>query len=61
MNFYLKKYKILSPHVKDKSCNSLEPQQLYQKRTATQVLSCEYSKCFMDGFFIEQLRWLLLN
>ena len=41
MNFYLKKDKILSLHVKDKSCNSLEAQQLYQKRTSTQVFSCE--------------------
>ena len=52
MNFYLKKDKILSLHVKDKFCNSLEAQQLYQKRTPTQVFSCEYS---------EQLQWLLLN
>ena len=61
MNFYLKKDKILSLHVKDKSRNSLEVQQLYQKRTPTQVFSCEYSECFMDGFFIEQLQWLLLD
>ena len=61
MNFYLKKDKILSLHVKDKSCNSLEAQQLYQKRTPTQVFSCEYTECFMDGFFIEQFRGLLLN
>ena len=61
MNFYLKKDKILSLHVKDKSCKSLEAQQLYQKRTPTQVFSCEYSECFMDGFFIEQLQWLLLD
>ena len=61
MNFYLKKDKILSLHVKDKACNSLEAQQIYQKRTSTEVFSCEHSECFMDGFFIEQLRWLLLN
>ena len=61
MNFCQKKDKILSLHVKDKSRNSLEAQQLYQKRTPTQVFSCEYSECFMDSFFIEQLRWLLLN
>ena len=61
MNFYLKKDKILSLHVKDKSCNSPEDQQLYQKRTPTQVFSCEYCERFMDGFVIEQLQWLLLN
>ena len=61
MNFYLKKDKILSLHVKDKSRNSLEAQQLYQKRTPTQVFSFEYSERFMDGFFIEQLQWLLLD
>ena len=61
MNSYLKKDEILSLHIKDKSCNSLETQQLYQKRTPTQVFSCEYSERFMDGFFIEQLQWLLLN
>ena len=61
MNFYLKKDKILSLHVKDKFCNSLEAQQLYQKRTPTQVFSCEYSERFIDCFFIEQLQWLLLN
>ena len=59
--FYLKKNKILSVHVKDKSCNSPEGQQIYQKETPAQVFSCEYSKCFMDSFFIEQLWWLLLN
>ena len=59
MNFYLKKDEILSLHVKDKSCNSLEAQQLYQKRTPTQVFSCEYSELFMEGLFIEQLQWLL--
>ena len=56
MNFYRKKHKILSLHVKDKSYNSLEAQQLYQKRTPTQAFSCEYSESFMDGFFIEQFR-----
>ena len=61
MNFYPKKDKILSLHVKDKSCNSLEAQQLYQKRTPRQVFSCEYSELFMDGLFIEQLQWLLLD
>ena len=25
------------------------------------MFSCEYSKCFRDSFFIEQLWWLLLN
>ena len=55
MNFYLKKNKISSVHVKDKSCNSLEGQQLYQKGTPTQVFSCEYSELFWDSFFIEQL------
>ena len=59
MNFCQKKDKILSLHVKDKYRNILEAQQLYQKRTPTQVFSCEYSERFMDGFFIEQLRWLL--
>ena len=33
MNFLPKENKILSVHVKDKPCNSLEGQQLYQKRT----------------------------
>ena len=33
MNFYRKKNKISSVHVKDKSCNSLKAQQLYQKGT----------------------------
>ena len=44
--------------VKDKSYNSLEGQQFYQKGTPTQVFSCEYSECFRDSFFIEQHRWL---
>ena len=61
MNFYLKKDKILSLHVKDKSRNSLEAQQLYQKMTPTQEFPCEYSERFMDSFFIEQLQWLLLD
>ena len=59
MNFCSKKDKILSLQVKDKYRNIVEAQQLYQKRTPTQVFSCEYSERFMDGFFIEQLRWLL--
>ena len=50
MNFYLKKNKILSVHVKDKSCNSLEDQQLYQKGTPTQVFSCEYPNILGSGF-----------
>ena len=44
--------------VKDKSYNSLEGQQFYQKCTPTQVFSCEYSERFRDSFFIEQHRWL---
>ena len=40
-------------HVKEKSCNSPEVLQLYQKETPTQVLSCEYSKSFRDNFFTE--------
>ena len=61
MDFYVKKDEILILHIKDKSWNSLETQQLYQKRTPTQVFSCEYSERFIDCFFIEQLQWLLLN
>ena len=61
MNFYPKKDKILSLHVKDKSCNSLEAQQLYQKRTPTQIFSCEYAERFTDSLFIEQLQSLLLD
>ena len=55
MNFYLKKNKIFGVHVKDKFCNSLEGQQLYQKGNPTQVFSCEYSELFTESFFTEQL------
>ena len=56
--FYLKKNKILRVHVKDKSCNSLQdfrPATLLKRdcHTTTQVLGTAY--------FIEPLRWLLLN
>ena len=55
INFDRKKNKISSVHVKDKSCNSLEGQQVYPKGTLTQVFSCEYSYLFRGSFFIEQL------
>ena len=35
--FYLEKNKILSVHVKEKSCNSPEGLQLYEKETPTRV------------------------
>ena len=44
LTFYLKKNKILSVRVQDKSCNSPEDQQPYLKDTPTQVFSCEFSK-----------------
>ena len=61
LNVSPKKNKILRVQVKDKSCNSPEGLQLYQKETPTWVFSCEYSKSFRNSFFIEQLWWLLLN
>ena len=39
LRFYLHKNKILSVHVKDMSCNSLEGLQLYSKDTPTWPLS----------------------
>ena len=56
-----KKKKILRVNVKDKSCNSPEGLQLYQKEAPNWVFSREYSKSFRNSFFIEQLWWLLLN
>ena len=38
-------------HVKDKSGNSPEGQQLYYKETPTWVCCCEYSKSFRNNFF----------
>ena len=55
INFDRKKNKISSVHVKDKSCNGLEGQQVYPKGTLTQVFSCEYSYLFRGSFFIEKL------
>ena len=36
-------------------------EQLCQKDTPTQGFSCEYSELNHSSFFIEHLRWLLLN
>ena len=38
-----------------KACN------FHKKETQTQVFSCEYHKIFKNSFFMEHLRWLLLN
>ena len=60
--FQPQKNKILTVHVKDKSCDRVQdfrPVTLL-KRDPTQVFSCEYSKNFRNSFFIE-LWWLLLN
>ena len=35
--------------------------QLYQKETPTQVFSCKNCEILKNSFFIENLRWLLLN
>ena len=51
LRFYLKKNKIFSVRVKDKSCNHPKGLQLCLKETPTQVFSCEYSKSFRDAIF----------
>ena len=51
-------------HVKEKSCNSPEGLQLYEKETPTRVHVCvpvNIPKILRKAFFIEQLRWLLLS
>ena len=48
--------KILRVHVKDKSCNSPEGLQLYEKETPTQVFSCEYFQSFRNNFFYTTTR-----
>ena len=40
---------------------NLQGLQLYQKETPTQVFFCEICKIFSSIFFIENLRWLLLQ
>ena len=40
---------------------SQENLQFYQKETPTQVFSCKYCKIFKNSFFVEHLRWLLLD
>ena len=42
MNCLPKESKIFSVHVQEKSCNSPEGQQLYQKDNSAQVFFCEY-------------------
>ena len=49
MNFYLKKNKILSVHVKDKSCNSLKISN-FIKKGLQHVFSCEYPNILGAGF-----------
>ena len=54
MRFFkvLPKKKILSVHVKDKSCSSSEGLQPY-KETPTQLFSGKSYKSFRDSFFIK--------
>ena len=42
-------------HIKFKSCNSPEGQQIYLKKTLTQVFSCEYFKRFGKLFYRKTL------
>ena len=51
LKFWQKENKIFSVHVKDKSFNSLQGLQIYQKETASQMFFCEQSKSFTDSFF----------
>ena len=60
IRIYLKINKILSVSIKDKSCNSPDGLQLYQKETLTHF-PVHIPKVLGTTFFKEQLRWLLLR
>ena len=59
--FYLKKNKIFSVNIKDKSCNSLVGLQLFKKRLQHRCFPVNTPKGLGTAFFIEQLCWLLSN
>ena len=56
LRFYLKKNKILSVSIKDKSCNSPEGLQPYWKEAPTHFSRHIIPKVLGTAFFIEQLR-----
>ena len=60
IRIYLKINNILSVSIKDKSCNSPDGLQLYQKETLTHF-PVHIPKVLGTTFFKEQLRWLLLR